>query len=545
LLQTVWTCKLYASMQRLLPFLVVALLLASVGCQRGSYAQRHGGTAKAGVFRYPIVTNPTTLDPGVVQDGDTIDLLQQVYEGLVTFNTENRVEPLLAESWEILDGGRTYVFKIKQGVKFHNGQELTAEDFKWTYERNCRMKESATTETYLNEIVGAMDVIEGRAQSIEGIEVVDPYTLRIRIDQPRPYFLQKLTFIVNAVLPKDSAPTSEIRNESQMIGTGPFKAERYVADQLVILAANKEYHGGAPILERIERPVIKDAVTRLNKYRAGELDLVMLERSDVAGLQADANFKNHLKFFERPATWYVGMSSVKYKPFQDRRVRRAFAMAIDRQKIVEDYLGGINTLADGILPPGVLGHRGQAAAILPYDPEQARKLMAEAGYPQGRNMPPLELRFREQRPDIQIVAEAVAGMLKKELGVDVRLRTMEWRAFLEAENRYEHDFVHMRWGADYLDPENFLSVLLASYGPENKIGYANPEFDALCREGDTIMDEQRRLELYARAEDIALQDAPWIPIYFQRDAELVHPRVKGLRESAFGHLPHTTVRLED
>jgi ABC-type oligopeptide transport system substrate-binding subunit len=121
---------------------------------------------------------------------------------------------------------------------------------------------------------------------------------------------------------------------------------------------------------------------------------------------------------------------------------------------------------------------------------------------------------------------------------------MEWRAYLEKHNKKEMPFFHMRWGADYLDAENFLSTLLASYGPENKVNYVNPEYDALCAKADTTADPAERLKLYAQAQDIVLQDAPFIPIYFQRDAELISPRVKGLRESLFGHLPHTTVSME-
>lgn len=533
-------------MKRLI-FLSVALVaLLAAGCGKGNFSERTQ-VGKENVFRYPIVTNPTSLDPGKVEDGDTIDMIQQVYEGLVTWSEDNQPVGLLADSWTVSDDGTLYTFKIKEGVKFHNGQDLTADDFKWTYERSCEPALiSSTAPNYLGEIVGVKEKISGNAKEISGIKVVDKYTLSIQIDKVRPYFLGKLTYIVNAVLPKGGVPMSEIKNAKEMIGTGPFKAEQYVPDQLIVLAANKDYHGGAPLIDKIERPVIKDAATRLNKFKAGELDLVMLERQDVTGLQGDETFKSQLKFFPRPAVWYVAMNSLHYKPFKDVRVRQAVGMAIDKNAIVNDILGGINSLADSIVPPGVLGHRDDAKGLA-YNVEKAKMLLAEAGYPGGKGMPTLELRFREQRPDIRIVSEAVASQLAKNLGMKVSLRTMEWRAFLEARNRFEHDFVHMRWAADYLDPENFLSFMLGSYpyGPENRLGYSNPRFDALCKEADSTMDPVKRLQLYAEAEDIALQEAAWVPIYFQRDAELISPRVSGLRESLFGHLPHTTVKLSN
>jgi len=371
---------------------------------------------------------------------------------------------------------------------------------------------------------------------------VSPNQIRITTDQPRPYFLGKLTYLVGAVMAKESAPAdSEITKAEQMVGTGPFRTTRYEPDLLVVQEAFADYHGGKPAVAQIQRPVIKDAATRLNKYKAGQLDLVMLERQDIAGLQKDPEYASQLKFFDRPSIWYVGLAPNAYPPFRDPRVRRAFAMAIDKKTLVDEMLGGVNHGANGILPPGVAGAR-PSAKFIPYDPEGAQKLLAEAGFPGGKGLPPLEFNFRERR-DVQLVADAVAGQLKANLGVSTNLRMMEWGAYLEKRNRGQLQLFHMRWAADYLDPENFLSLMLSTKGPENKMGYSNPEFDRLCREADTMPNGEARMAKYAQAEDLVLQDAPWVPIYFQRDAELIRPNVKGLRESLFGHLPHLTVQV--
>lgn len=534
-------------MKRLIVF--AFLVVALVGC-KGSFSERSansssnspGSTGK--VFRYSIVTNPTKLDPGMVQDGDTIDMVQQVFEGLVNWGEDNHVKPLLAEKWEVENDGKTYVFTIKKGAKFHSGREVTAEDFKWSMERNASPALASPTVQYLGDIVGVNDYVAGKADSISGIEVRDKYTLAITIDKPRPYFLGKLTYLISAVMDKDKVPADkEITSVDQMVGTGPFKMSRFEPNQLVVQEAFADYHGGKPKVDRIERIVLKDAATRLNKYKAGEIDLVQLERQDINTLKKDPEFASQLKFYDRPAIWYIGMNQDAFPPFKDRRVRRAFAMAIDKDKIVDQLLEGINTVANGIVPPGVLGHRENTNSLT-YNPTEAKKLLADAGYPDGKGFPELEMTFREGRPDIKTVAEAAAIQLKANLGINVNLRTMEWGAYLDRWNKKEMPFFHMRWAADYLDPENFLSFMLSTTGPENKIGYSNPEFDRLCAEGDITMDEATRLPLYGQAEDIALQDAPWIPIYFQRDAELIRPYVKGLRESLFGHLPHTTVTIE-
>lgn len=534
----------------------LAAIVLLAGCGSGKFSESsQAGKGPKGVFRYAVVTNPTSLDPAVVQDGDTIDVLQQVYEGLVTWGEDNRVQPNLAERWEVSEDGRTYTFYLKKGVKFFSGREVTAEDFKWSIERavhprptNVDLNDppliSETAKTYLNDIVGVREKLAGKVKEVEGVKVIGPYELKITIDKPRPYFLAKLTYPISFVLDKDKVPLNkEIRSAEEMAGCGPFMVEKYVPEQIVVLAKNPNYHNGPVMLEKIERPVIKDAATRLNKYKAGELDLVQLERQDVAGLQRDERYKNELHYFDRPAIWYVGLNQLVYPPFRDRRVRQAFAMAIDKKKIVEEFLGGVNKTANSIVPPGVFGYREETAA-LKYDPAAARQLLKDAGFENGVGLPAFELTFREQRPDISIVAEAVSNMLKENLNVNAATRTMEWRAYLEKHSANKMGFFHMRWAADYLDAENFLSVLLASYGPENHVGYVNPEYDRLCAEADTILDEQRRLQLYAQAEDIVLQDAPFIPIYFQRDAELINPRIKNLRESAFGHLPHRTVVAE-
>lgn len=530
-------------MRLLLPLAILAAVLGVVGCGKGDFSKR-ANEGKQNIFRYPIPTKPTSLDPAIVQDGDTIDLLQQVYEGLVKWGEDNKPQPNLAESWKVSDDGTTYTFKLKKGVKFFNGREVTAEDFKWSIERACNPKlTQGMARNYLIDIVGVADMLDGKANEVKGVRVVDPGTLEIKIDKPRPYFLGKLTYMVSYVVAKESVPADkEITDIKAMVGTGPFKPKSYENDQLFVLEANKDYHNGAPKIDGIERKVVLDPQTRLNEFKTGNADLVSLERQDVAALQADAQFKDQVKFFPRPSIWYVGMNLKEYPPFADVRVRQAFAMAIDRDRIVNQILGGINKKADTILPPGVIGHRDEAT-FPAYNPEKAKQLLAEAGYPGGKGLPPLEISFRDGRADIRIVAEAVQNDLKNVLGVNVAPRATEWRAYLEKHNVKKIPFFHMRWAADYLDPQNFLSFLLAGDGPENKTYYANPEFDRLCAQADTTQDEATRLKLYAQAEDICLKECAWIPIYFQMDAELISPRVQGLRESLFGHLPHTTVSL--
>lgn len=524
--------------------LLLVLPVGLVGCGKGNFSDRSAkANAKTGIFRYPIVTKPTTMDPGKVQDGDTIDVIQQVYEGLVGWNDKNEVTPKLAEKWEVTDGGKTYVFHLRKDAKFSDGTSVTADLFKRCIERNCDPKlHSETVSTYMTDIVGVSDVIDGKAKAVSGIKAVDPQTLSITIDQPRAYFLAKLTypcaFAFNLSKLKD--PSQEITTQDEMVGTGPFKFSKVAVDQEVDMTANEGYWGGRPKLNEIQRPYVGDASTRLNMYKNGDVDLVQLERADIDGLKKDATYKDQIHLFDRPAIWYIGLNCTQYEPLKNPKVRLALAMATDKDSIVNDTLGGVNTKADGILPPGVFGHRDKVAAV-PYDPAGAKRLLAEAGFPDGQGFPKMEMSFRNNRPDIRLVAEAVGAQWGKNLGVKVGFRALEWGAYLAEDNKKTLPLFHMRWSADYLDAQNFLSTLLASYGNENKVNYSNPVYDDLCRRADASQDPEERKRLYGQAEDIVLHDAPYIPIYFQRDAELIRPSVQGIRDSLFGHLPHVAV----
>jgi ABC-type transport system substrate-binding protein len=531
-------------MKRVASFAGVLVLVFAAGCSKGNFSKRENAQ-NADVFTYPIVTNPTTLDPGQVQDGDTIDMLQQVYMGLVGWDTNSKVTPLMCESWDVKDGGKAYVFHLRKGIKFSNGRAVTADDFKWTLERNCSKEfASPVVSDYLDDIVGFQDFHADKRKDLPGVKVIDPNTLEIDITAPRPYFLMKLTYLDAAVLCKEAIkPGEQITSPSEMVGTGPFKCTNFVPNEDVVLEANDYYFEGKPKLARIDRPVIKDAVQRLDKYKAGEVDLVQLERQDVAALQSDPKYKDQLHFYPRPSIFYVGMNPKGQPAFANRHLRRAVAMAIDRHMIVSEVMGGLVDEATGILPPGVLGHRDKTA-LLPFDIAGAKKELALAGFTDPTKVPELTIWCRGDRPDFKLVTEAVQSQVQTNLGIKVGTQVIDWGTYLKTWDAGQIGFFHMRWAADYLDPQNFLSTLLASYGNENRgINYNSPQFDALCKQADAEPNEQKRIALYAQAEDMALQDAPWDPIYFQKDTELINPRVQGIRDSVFGHLPHTKVTL--
>ncbi|MFI5385069.1 MAG: ABC transporter substrate-binding protein [Fimbriimonadales bacterium] len=525
-----------------LAFAVLAAFLA--GCGKNKPAA--GPVQKSNILRYALINRPTEFDPARVQDGDTIDLIQNIFEGLTTWSEDNKVIPNLAKDWVISPDGRTYTFHLKQGVKFHNGREVTADDVAFSINRSVSPAlSSQTTDDYLDDIVGYKEAHTGQTPGMSGIKVVDKYTIAITIDKPRPYFLGKLTYPTSFVVDMKSVKAGKrMTSIKEMVGTGPFMASEYQDDQVFKLKAFKDYHEGAPLVDGIERPIMPDAVSRYSAYGRGELDYLPIQRQDIKAVKADPKLSAELHYFPRPSIYYVGLNQGVVPQFRDKRVRQAFAMAVDRDRIVNDILGGQNTRADGFLPPGVLGYREKAASY-PFDANKARQLLADAGFPGGKGFPAIKIAFRGEQTDVKLVGGDVAQQIHDNLGIEVGQEAMEWGAYLARNNAKKNPFFHMRWAADYLDPQDFISLFFTTNGNENKIYYSNPQVDALCAKADADLNEPERLQLYAQAEDIVLQDAPIFPVYFQRDAELISPRVKGIRNSLFGHLPHYRVSLNN
>ncbi len=539
----------------------------SGGAGGGSGGASTGSSTKPGVLRYALTANPTTFDPALVNDGPTIDLLQQMYEGLVGWNVKSEVTPMLAKALpKVSPDGTVYTFVLRDGAKFTNGRAVTAEDFKYSITRSLDPKlNSPVAMTYLNDIAGAEAFAKGKASEVVGVKVIDPKTLEITLVAPRAYFLGKLTYPTSYAVAREEVEkgeqgggtATEKANESEnsgkgeggafaithknSVGTGPFALDSYTPQSMVALKANPDYWGGAPQLKGIERKIVLDTKTARNLFDSGELDIVVLEKGDYAQDKDNAAIKSQIKLFDRSATFYLGLNQTQYPPFKDKRVRQAVAYAVDKDAIVQSVLQGVNQRAGGVLPKGIPGYDA-AITGMPHDVEKAKKLLADAGFAGGKGLPPLTLTFREKQPDLSKTAEVVKEQLAA-IGIPVDLNEMEWGTFLKKTDNREIPFFHMRWSADYLDPQNFLSVLLTSKSPENRTGYSNAAYDRLCDLADSETDPKKRKALYNQAEKLVIEDAPWVPLYYQKDIELIKPYVSGIRDSLMGHLPHITVTV--
>lgn len=517
--------------------LLLPLLLIFDGCHRSGQT---GG--KSAVLRYPIIQEPASFDPAKLNDIYITEMLQNVYEGLTTFDAQNNVIPCLAEKWEISPDGKTYTFHLRTNAVFHNGRPVTADDFKYSFERALRPETiSPTAADYLGRIVGAADIVAGKTKELVGAKVVDPHTLVLTIDKPRGYFLGCMTYPCTWVVCKEMMPgkASEF-NYKEAVGTGPFRVTNYRSGSQVTLEAFDKYWGGRPKLDRIERPIGVDMATFHVQFENGEVDaFINVSLSDYATDQKSEKLRPQLQLLPQANVFYMVMHPKLQKEFADVRVRRAFAMAIDREKISKLAYHDACPPAYGFIPPGLAGANPNIRKI-PYDPAGARKLLAEAGFPDGKDFPRLTLEHVQKQTEQANAAQIIRDNLKQNLGIEIDIHEHEMVSFFhDTANQEKIPFFLTGWIADYADPQDFLSTLLRTGASLNHQAYSNPTFDRLCDEADTLSDMSKRIPLYQQADQIAMDDVAVMPVVFFNQPVLVKPYVKGAESNLMlMMLPH-------
>ncbi len=522
-----------------------ALPLLASGC--GHKSASSVSAPANNIFRYAIKTSPTTFDPALVQDGDTIDLLQQLFEGLVQWSPDNKIVPCLAEKWDISPNGLTYTFHLRPGVKFQDGSPVTASDVLYSMRRCLDPKlGSSVALNYLGDIQGAKELNSGKTTELSGVKVVDPQTVAITITKPKAYWIDTLTYptayVVSSAEARPGVPLSAA-DDIKGAGTGAFKLASYVPDSKATLTANASYWDGAPKLAGIERPVIIDAGTRHDEYVRGDLDMLQFESpGDLDNDSKDPVLQSQVKLFKRASTYYIGLNQKAFPAFADVRVRQAVAYATDKNKIVQVVFAGKRDAAQDILAEGIPGFDPKFQG-LPYDPAKAKALLAAAGHANGADLPPVPLTYRQGQPELEKTVVLIQQMWSDNLGLQVKPQVTEWGAMLDREDKNALECYHIRWAADYLDPQDYYSVLLRSGGPENHVVYSNPKFDALCDAADVSQQPAARAALYRQAARIAADEAPVIPLYYQQDVELIKPYVSGIDDGLMGHLPYKHLSL--
>ena len=484
---------------------------------------------------------PIILDPAIAQESQSIQYIVQIFSGLVAFDADLNLTADLAAEWQISEDGTTYTFTLHENARFHDGRPVTASDVKYSWERAANpANNSPTAKTYLNDIVGMQEVFDGLAQEASGIEVIDERTLRVTIDGPKAHFLSKLAHPSTYVVDRNNV-AQDIFWWTEPNGTGPFKLREWDFVTLFVLEANQDYYGTPPQVPFVVFRLYGGI--RLLMYENGEIDVATIFGEEV---RRTANPENPLNdqvvVTPELAIFYVGFASDK-PPFDDPMVRKAFTLAVDREALVNDVYQGTREVAHGFLPPGLPGYDPSTPPIL-FDPEEARRLLAESSYGGPDGLPPILYTTSDAGGRASSLVESLLSMWRENLGVEVGVRLLDSTTyFYGLEDRLDHLFDY-GWIADYPDPHNFVDVLFRT-GTDNNVGnYSNQDGDDLLDAAQVEQDNQQRLELYRQVERLMVEDAAAIPLNFGRSHVLVKPYVKDLIFTPFGHIDLSRVSLD-
>ncbi len=521
-------------------FALATLLITLTGCTTG----RGGGSQNdaADTLRIALAAEPRSLDPAVLIDLNTGELLLNCCEALVRISADNRPEPALAERWDVSPDGKTYTFHLRKGVMFHNGSLMTAADVKYSWERALDPKTaSPAAVNYLDGVIGAAELAKGQRGDLPGVKILDDATLTVTLDHARAYFPGMVAYPTNSVLCRAEIEANggvvDAKNLAK-IGTGPFIFASYNPGQNMTFNANPNYWGGAPKIKRLVYPIILNPQTAYDNFRTDKVDI--LEPQTQQYLQDKQNPALAAQYHLAPSAYvvYLVMQKVNQPAFAKREVRRAFALAIDRDAILQVALQGVMPRADGFTPPQLLPGQSPPLAI-PYDPAQAKALLAKAGYPDGGGFPTLTLNYIQGSAANRNTAEIIRDSLKRNLGVTVNLQERETSQFLKDEYGERMSFYTEGWIADYPDAQDFLSTVLMSKASQNHSKYSNPKFDALCQQADIETNTAKRAALYAEADRTLMGDVGVLPLHFNQRIFLVKPNVKGWRVNTCTRLPDT------
>ncbi|MGQ0571412.1 MAG: ABC transporter substrate-binding protein, partial [Armatimonadota bacterium] len=452
-------------------------------------------------------------------------------------------------SWTTSPDGRIYRFVLREDLRFHTGRRVTAYDVKLSFERAVNpATRSPNSRLVFDDIVGWEDVQAGRATELRGVRVLDTRTVEITTNFPHRGgdVLQRLGHNAASITAIEVAGKPGNWSEEADAGSGPFRLAEWARNQRIVLQAVAGSRN-APAISRLEFQVIPDASTRVAAYERGDVDLVQLPVEDFLRLNRDPVRAREIRQVPRATTSFFILNPAVYPPARDVRVRRAFAHVINKEQIIRAIFHGVGVPAAGIVPPFVPGHDSQMKGIA-YDPAAAQKLLAEAGFPGSRGLPPLEITFNPRGSSGKDVAEVLAAAFQKELGVQTSVSVMEFSRYRTAwfsKNTLAGNFTG--WTAAFLDPNYHLGGLLTTGAPSNFANYSNPAYDRLIDEANATTDRRRKLARFQQAERLAMvDDVAVIPIMHPRSLIAIKPYVKGVEvfPLLMGYRPLVTARVE-
>ena len=511
--------------------LSVIILVGLTGCGGGESNVSAGN--KTGTLYWGNGTEPQSLDPQIATGVPEHHIISAVMEGLVLKDRKTlEPRPGVAKSWDISENGRVYTFYLRDNARWSNGDSHTAHDYAWSWWRALQPALGNLYAYMLFPVENAQQYYEGDISDFNqvGVKALDDRTLQVTLKYPTPYFLQLLDHY--SLFPVHQATIEKFGDadqrgtrwtyEGNLVGNGPFQLVDWKINRRIVVQRNPHYWDKENVsLNEIIFIPIENIVTEERMFRAGQLHVTSSLPADKISVYREAK-DPELRIAPYLGTYYYRLN-VRKPQLKDPRVRRALAMTVDRQKLVDNITKGGQLPAYAMTPPGTMGYFPKSD--LKFDPKGAKKLLADAGYPNGEGFPPTEILYNTNEGHRK-VAVALQDMWKKHLNIDIRLLNQEWKVYLDSESAGQYEISRAGWIGDYVDPNNFLDLFLCG-GGNNRTGWCNEEYDRLILDvAPSMSSHSERLEVFQQAEKLLLDDMPIIPIYTYTTVQLVDSSVK-------------------
>jgi ABC-type transport system substrate-binding protein len=463
--------------------------------------------------------DPRSMDPALSTDVPTGRAVAYVFDGLTTFTPEARVEPALAERWDVSPDGSRYTFHLRRGVTFTDGTPLTARTVVASWQRALDPKTKGGRAEPLQPIRGAKEFAAGTASTVSGLSAPNDSTVVVQLAEPLGIFPKLLAMPVAAVVPEKVPGNFGERP----VGTGPWRLVEWKHDDYLLFAKNEKYWGGAPKADSLRARIIGEPSTSVAEFESGNVDVLLIPAGETQQWEDDESRRDMLMSVPALQLVYIGIN-VTRGPLRDARVRQAINLALNRDLIVKRLVSGRGRLAAGVIPPS-LGGADTSRAPYPYDVARAKQLLAAAGYANGVDV---EL-WVGSNPVYGRIAETAQAYLRQ-AGIRTKIVQRESAAAREAARNGQTDMILKDWYADYPDAENFLYPLLhsANKGVGGNVSFfQNPQFDAIVSQARREPDEGRRNELYRQADSLAFVEAPMVFLFFYNELYAVQRWITG------------------
>lgn len=532
----------------LLTFAIVFVGMFLAGCsQKKTNLER---AASEGILYAGNGSEPQDIDPCVVTGVPEQRVVSALLEGLISENPQTlQPEPAVAESWSVSKDGLVYTFRLRSNAKWSDGSSVTAQDFVYAYNRILSRKLGSQNAYMLYCMKSAEKFNKGIISDFNevGVKAINDHALQITLEKPTPYFLSLITHM--SWFPVQKKNIEKFGDMDQrgtkwtlpgnLVGNGPFVLKSWEINKVIKVTKNPYYWDADRVkLNEIDFFPINDNQAEERSFRAGQLHLTYT----VPSSKIDYYQKNKpdlIKITPYLGTYYT-MFNVEKPPFDNLLVRKAFSFAIDRKKLAEDVLKGGKVPANSFTPPNTAGYT--SSSELPYDVKLARKYLADAGYPDGKGFPRIEIMYNTSERNRQI-AEAIQAMLQKNLNIKVELINKEWKMYLDSFRTRDFFLATASWIGDYNDPLTFLDMWTSGSG-NNRARWFDKGYDKLINEASACSTQKDRFSLFEKAENMLMDQAPIIPLYYYTSMALLNPNLKGWYPNILDHHPYKYMSLE-